>query len=267
MKGTGTWTVQTALSLAVPVTGIAEAVFARGLSSEADLREEAAEAGLRRPRRQAEPHRRREEGLHRRTSARPSTPPRSSPTPRASTRSPPPPKEYGWDIDLAAVARIWRGGCIIRAKFLDRHFRSVRIRRRPTCRCCSPRTSRTPSKPPQSPGVTWWPRPPSTVDALTPAFASSLSYFDEPALHKRLPAGLIQGPARQLLRRPHLPACGPAGRVPHAVAHRAGPRGDRSLIFSLPLCQGGYAEVLRCVPLQDLWHMHIIELRYCRTVA
>ena len=27
MKGTGTWTVQTALSLAVPVTGIAEAVF------------------------------------------------------------------------------------------------------------------------------------------------------------------------------------------------------------------------------------------------
>ncbi|KFI74091.1 6-phosphogluconate dehydrogenase [Bifidobacterium mongoliense DSM 21395] len=33
MKGTGTWTVQTALSLATPVTGIAEAVFARGLSS------------------------------------------------------------------------------------------------------------------------------------------------------------------------------------------------------------------------------------------
>ncbi len=29
-------------------------------------------------------------------------------------------KEYGWDIDIAAVARIWRGGCIIRAKFLNR---------------------------------------------------------------------------------------------------------------------------------------------------
>ena len=42
MKGTGTWTVQTALMLGVPVTGIAEAVFARGLSSETELRDEAA---------------------------------------------------------------------------------------------------------------------------------------------------------------------------------------------------------------------------------
>ncbi len=33
MKGTGTWTVQTALTLGIPVTGIAESVFARGLSS------------------------------------------------------------------------------------------------------------------------------------------------------------------------------------------------------------------------------------------
>ena len=33
MKGTGTWTVQTALDLGIPVSGIAEAVFARGLSS------------------------------------------------------------------------------------------------------------------------------------------------------------------------------------------------------------------------------------------
>ncbi len=28
--------------------------------------------------------------------------------------------EYGWDIDLGAIARIWRGGCIVRAAFLDR---------------------------------------------------------------------------------------------------------------------------------------------------
>ena len=28
--------------------------------------------------------------------------------------------EYGWDIDVAACARIWRAGCIIRAKLLDR---------------------------------------------------------------------------------------------------------------------------------------------------
>ena len=29
-------------------------------------------------------------------------------------------EEYGWDIDLGAIARIWRGGCIIRARFLNR---------------------------------------------------------------------------------------------------------------------------------------------------
>jgi 6-phosphogluconate dehydrogenase len=27
---------------------------------------------------------------------------------------------YGWDIDLGEVSRIWKGGCIIRARFLDR---------------------------------------------------------------------------------------------------------------------------------------------------
>jgi 6-phosphogluconate dehydrogenase len=28
--------------------------------------------------------------------------------------------EHEWGIDLGEMARIWKGGCIIRAKFLDR---------------------------------------------------------------------------------------------------------------------------------------------------
>ncbi len=28
--------------------------------------------------------------------------------------------EYGWDLDFGSVARIWRGGCIIRAVFLQK---------------------------------------------------------------------------------------------------------------------------------------------------
>src|SRR5580692_1806039 len=40
-KGTGRWTVQDALDLGVPVSGIAEAVFARSLSGHADLRQAA----------------------------------------------------------------------------------------------------------------------------------------------------------------------------------------------------------------------------------
>ena len=41
-KGTGRWTVQSALDLGVPVTGIAEATFARSLSGHADQRKAAA---------------------------------------------------------------------------------------------------------------------------------------------------------------------------------------------------------------------------------
>jgi 6-phosphogluconate dehydrogenase len=41
-KGTGRWTVQSALELGVPVTGITEAVFARVLSSQRDQRTAAA---------------------------------------------------------------------------------------------------------------------------------------------------------------------------------------------------------------------------------
>src|SRR5579859_528105 len=50
-KGTGRWTVQTALDLGVPVDGIAEATFARSLSGHTDLR--AAARGLAGPGREA----------------------------------------------------------------------------------------------------------------------------------------------------------------------------------------------------------------------
>jgi 6-phosphogluconate dehydrogenase len=29
-------------------------------------------------------------------------------------------REYGWKLDLASIAGIWRGGCIIRARFLQK---------------------------------------------------------------------------------------------------------------------------------------------------
>jgi 6-phosphogluconate dehydrogenase len=41
-KGTGTWTAIDALGLGVPLTGITEAVFARGLSALRDERKKAA---------------------------------------------------------------------------------------------------------------------------------------------------------------------------------------------------------------------------------
>ncbi|MET8571020.1 NADP-dependent phosphogluconate dehydrogenase [Streptomyces sp. NPDC004783] len=115
-KGTGRWTVQIALDLGVPVSGIAEAVFARSLSGHAALRQ--ASRGLAGPK--ASPLGASEagafadrveqalyaskivsytQGFHEITAGS---------------------EEYGWDIDLGAVASIWRAGCIIRAAFLDR---------------------------------------------------------------------------------------------------------------------------------------------------
>ncbi len=115
-KGTGRWTVQIALDLGVPVSGIAEAVFARAVSGHAGLR--TAARGL----------------------AGPSAAPLSAEAAEAFAAQVEQAlyaskivsytqgfhqiqagsQEYGWEVDLGAVASLWRGGCIIRAAFLDR---------------------------------------------------------------------------------------------------------------------------------------------------
>ncbi|MDL4770865.1 MULTISPECIES: NADP-dependent phosphogluconate dehydrogenase [Thermomonosporaceae] len=112
-KGTGRWTVQTALDLGVPVGGIAEAVFARSVSGHADLREAA--QGL--------------PGPERATAAEPGFADQVERALYASKivayaqgfhQIQAGSAEYGWNIDAGAMAVIWRGGCIIRARFLDR---------------------------------------------------------------------------------------------------------------------------------------------------
>ena len=186
MKGTGTWT---ALSLAVPVTGIAEAVFARGLSSEADLREEAQKQGFAGPdgklnlnddEKKAFIEDIRQalyaskivayaQGFNEITTAA---------------------KEYGWDIDLAAVARIWRGGCIIRAKFLNRISEAFESGEANVSLLFAPYFKNAIENAEKS-----WRNvvAQAAINGLpTPAFASSLSYFDG-LRSKRLPAALIQG--------------------------------------------------------------------------
>jgi 6-phosphogluconate dehydrogenase len=111
-KGTGRWTVQDALDLGVPVSGIAEAVFARSLSGHADLR--AAARGLAGPvpdgsAQDLTDHI--EQALY--ASKLVSYAQGWNMIDSGS-------REYGWNIDLGQVAVIWRGGCIIRAAFLDR---------------------------------------------------------------------------------------------------------------------------------------------------
>lgn len=119
-KGTGRWTVQTALGLGLPVPGIAEAVFARSLSGHTELRAATAplpgpEGGTGATRMSSEEAARFADQVEQSLYA-------SKVISYAQgwdmirTGS----EEYDWDIDLSSTAAIWRAGCIIRAAFLDR---------------------------------------------------------------------------------------------------------------------------------------------------
>ncbi|RFC70511.1 NADP-dependent phosphogluconate dehydrogenase [Streptomyces sp. AcE210] len=115
-KGTGRWTVQIALDLGVPVSGIAEAVFARSLSGHADLRAASKDLAGPTPTALSEPEAaafadRVEQALY---ASKIVSYTQGFHEIAAGSEA------YGWDIDLGAVASIWRGGCIIRAAFLDR---------------------------------------------------------------------------------------------------------------------------------------------------
>ncbi|OON73439.1 NADP-dependent phosphogluconate dehydrogenase [Streptomyces tsukubensis] len=115
-KGTGRWTVQIALDLGVPVSGIAEAVFARSVSGHADLRESSRHLA----------------GPTARTLGKDEAAAFADRVEQALYASKivsytqgfheiaAGSEEYGWNVDLGKVAAIWRGGCIIRAAFLDR---------------------------------------------------------------------------------------------------------------------------------------------------
>ena len=119
MKGTGTWTVQTALELGVPVTGIAEAVFARGLSDQNVLREMAQQNPFAGP----DGHidlgdLSREEFIGQIRNALYAS--KIIAYAQGFNEISVAARTYGWNIDMAHLARIWRAGCIIRAQFLDR---------------------------------------------------------------------------------------------------------------------------------------------------
>ena len=189
MKGTGTWTVQTALSLATPVTGIAEAVFARGLSSQTAQREGAAKQDLTGP----------DGALHVAAGDRDAFLEDIRQALYASKivayaqgfdEINAGAHEYGWDIDQAAVARIWRGGCIIRAQFLNVVSDAFESGEADVSMLFAPYFKEAIARAQDS-----WRRVVSraaTYGVPVPAFSSSLAYYDG-LRSPRLPAALIQG--------------------------------------------------------------------------
>ncbi|WP_084103562.1 NADP-dependent phosphogluconate dehydrogenase [Demequina sp. NBRC 110056] len=185
-KGTGRWTVQSALDLGVPVTGIAEATFARAISSQTAQREAArgvlaASAG--------DFHIGNRTGFIedvRLALYASKVVAYSQGFDQIQAAS----EEFGWDIDRGAMAKIWREGCIIRARFLDRITEAY---------------DRNPELPTLlvddyfqgavANGVSAWRRVVSQAALAgvpVPAFGSSLSYYDS-LRAERLPAAVIQG--------------------------------------------------------------------------
>jgi 6-phosphogluconate dehydrogenase len=183
-KGTGKWTSVNALDLGIPANSIAEAVFARCLSALKDERTAAAKK-LKGPSAPFRGGARRliadvrqalycskicayAQGFQLMSQAQ---------------------AEYGWTLDFASIASIWRGGCIIRARFLqkitdayrrdlrlvnlmlDRYFAAALHAGQPSWRTAIALAARH--------GVP------------APAFSSALAYFDG-YRSARLPANLLQ---------------------------------------------------------------------------
>src|SRR6202042_2258303 len=99
--------------LGVPVSGIAEAVFARSLSGHADLRRAARD--LPGPRPTATQSKEFADQVEQALYAS-----KLVSYAQGWNMMDVGSGEYDWHIDLGEMATIWRGGCIIRAKFLDR---------------------------------------------------------------------------------------------------------------------------------------------------
>ena len=184
-KGTGAWTVQTALNLGVPVSGIAEAVFARSLSSHPEQRSVSRDLpGPAEPMRVEDADAFIEDVRLALYASKIVAYSQGFDEIRAGAA------EYDWTIDLGAVSKIWRGGCIIRAQFLNRIADAYG----------------------QSPDLPVLLSAPYFVEALgraqdpwrrtvsiaatagipAPAFSSSLAYYDG-LRAERLPAALVQG--------------------------------------------------------------------------
>ncbi|WP_263252403.1 NADP-dependent phosphogluconate dehydrogenase [Saccharopolyspora rosea] len=181
-KGTGRWTVHTALDLGVPVPGIAEAVFARSLSGHADLREAA--QGLAGPTVGAGEVAGLAEDVEQALYASKIVSYAQGWNMIAAGAD-----QYGWDIDLAAMASIWRGGCIIRAAFLDRIRAAFRANPALPTLLVDPEFAAELDAAQDA-----WRRVVATAARLgvpAPGFSAALAYYDS-LRAQRLPAALVQ---------------------------------------------------------------------------
>lgn len=189
-KGTGVWTTQTALSDGVAVPAIAEATFARAASSASAarqaVRDAALDAGTREVTFDTDADREAFVEAVRLALYGSKIAAYAQGFDEIATAS----RAQGWDVDLGAMARIWRAGCIIRARFLDDITRAYDQDPALASLLTAPLFASALEQ-----TLPAW-REVVSVSALAgvpaPAFASSLAYVDQ-LRSPRLPAALIQG--------------------------------------------------------------------------
>ncbi|MEO0649612.1 MAG: NADP-dependent phosphogluconate dehydrogenase [Planctomycetota bacterium] len=180
-KGTGRWTARLALDLGVPIPSIAAAIDARVLSSRKDQRErfEGQLTGPT-PRSGAFTVDDVEQAL---TASKILAYAQGYDLIRAGAEA------NDWTIDLAEMGRIWKAGCIIRARFLDVIRRVFEADPALENLAIAPEVSTELQR--TLPALRRTVAAAATAGIPTPAFASSLAYYD--ALRTaRLPQNLVQ---------------------------------------------------------------------------
>lgn len=184
-KGTGMWTAVNALETGTPAMTIGEAVFARSMSALKDERVVA--AGVLRGDYSAKPQAAESiavgdvrdalycskvcayaQGFQLMAAAQ---------------------AEYGWQLQFAQIAKLWRGGCIIRAAFLQKIAEAYQRDANLPNLLLDPYVRRRIDELQSS-----WRRVVAHAAVLgvpVPAFSSALSYYDS-YRSERLPANLLQ---------------------------------------------------------------------------
>jgi 6-phosphogluconate dehydrogenase len=186
-NGTGRWTSQSALDLGVPLTTITEAVFARALSARKSERVEASKilAGPAKSFGGADVDMGLVDDLEAALYASKIVAYAQGYEEMAAAS-----KEFGWNLDLAKISTIWRGGCIIRARLLTPIKEAYDADPQLSNLILEPFFTKAIAR-----GEAAWRRViVQAVDAgiPVPAFSSSLAYYDG-YRRERSSANLIQG--------------------------------------------------------------------------
>ena len=209
-KGTGKWTVISSQDLGIPITLIAEAVYARCISALKDERVAAAKK-LKGPRPaiKGDPKQLIEDIRQALYASKIISYAQGYMLMRAAA------KEYKWNLNYGGIALMWRGGCIIRSVFLGKikeAFDKNPKLCQPAARPVLPQGHQGLAS---APGARSSPWPPGRASRCRPSAPPWPSTTPTAASGCRQPAA---GPAR-LLRRAHLRAHRPAARpvLPHQL--------------------------------------------------